>query len=43
MVTTYNAFVVRIKLLYLLVCNRIVCVTERIDVQPVCIVLGILF
>ena len=43
MVNPFNIFVVRVKLVYLFVCNRIVCVTERIDVQPVCMVMGILF
>lgn len=42
MVNPYNAFVVRVKLLYLFVCERIVCVTRRIDVQPVSMVLGML-
>lgn len=43
MVNPFNIFVVRVKLIYLFVCERIVCVTEHVDVQPVCIVLGILF
>lgn len=42
MVDPYNAFVVRVKLLYLFVCERVVCCTGRIDVQPVCMVLGML-
>ena len=43
MVNPLNTFVVRIKLSYLVMCQRIVCVTGRIDVQPVSMVMGILF
>lgn len=43
MVNPINSFVVRVKLVYLFMCNWIVCVSERIDVQPVSMVLGILF
>lgn len=42
MVNPYNTVVVRIELLYLFVCERIVCCTGRIDVQPVCMVMGML-
>lgn len=43
MVNPINSFVVRVKLVHLLMCNRIVCVTEHVDIQPVSMVLGILF
>lgn len=42
MAKPFNIFVVRVKLLHLFVCQRIVCVTGRIDVQPVSMVLGML-
>ena len=42
MVNPINIFVVRVKLCYLFMCDRIVCVARRIDVQPVCMVLGML-
>ena len=42
MVNPLNTFVVRVKLSYLVMCQRIVCVAGRIDVQPVCMILGML-